>query len=97
MKTKKLSWGYIALGLFVGALIGSYIGVFLAWILPTGVVKDFFLLSVKFDLDGLVGNESGVIVLNLIIITLKFGLSVVFNFTSLIGLATAYYYLRYLR
>jgi len=95
MKTRKLSWGYIALGLFVGALIGSYISVFLALILPAGVVKDFFLLSVEFDLAGLVGNESGVIVLDLTIFTLKFGLSVAFNFTSLIGLVTAYYYLRY--
>jgi len=94
---KKRSWGYITLGLVIGALIGSLIGQLFGWILPEGVVKDFFLLGVSFDLAGLVGNESGVVVINLIIITFKFGLSIAFNFTSLIGLATAYYFLRFFR
>jgi hypothetical protein len=94
---KKRSWGYITLGLVFGALIGSLIGQLLGWILPEGVVKDFFLLSVSFDLAGLVGNESGVVVVDLIIITFKFGVSIAFNFTSLIGLATAYYFLRFFR
>ena len=94
---KKRSWGYITLGLVFGALIGSLIGSLLGWVLPEGVVKDFFLLGVNFDLAGLVGNESGVVVINLIIITFKFGLSIAFNFTSLIGLATAYYFLRFFR
>lgn len=94
---KKRSWGYITLGLVFGALIGSLIGQLLGWILPEGVVKDFFLLSASFDLAGLVGNESGVVVVDLIIITFKFGVSIAFNFTSLIGLATAYYFLRFFR
>jgi hypothetical protein len=74
-------------------LLGNLLG----WILPEGVVKDFFLLGVSFDLAGLVGDESGVIVIDLIIVTFKFGLSIALNFTSLIGLATAYYFLRYFR
>ncbi len=94
---KKRSWGYITLGLVAGAMIGSLLGNLLGWILPEGVVKDFFLLGVSFDLAGLVGNESGVIVIDLIIVTFKFGLSIALNFTSLIGLATAYYFLRYFR
>jgi hypothetical protein len=94
---KKRSWGYITLGLATGAMIGSLLGNLLGWILPEGVVKDFFLLGVSFDLAGLVGNESGVIVIDLIIVTFKFGLSIALNFTSLIGLATAYYFLRYFR
>ncbi len=94
---KKKSWGYIILGLLAGALIGSLLGTLLGWVLPDGVVKEFFLMGVSFDLAGLAGNESGVIVLDLIIVTIKFGLSVAFNFTSLIGLATAYYFLRFLR
>ncbi len=93
---KKRSWGYITLGLVAGALIGSLIGSLLGWMLPEGVVKDFFLIGVSFDLAGLVGNDTGVVVLDLIIVTFKFGLSIAFNFTSLIGLATAYYFLRYL-
>ncbi len=94
---KKRSWGYISLGLVAGAMIGSLLGNLLGWILPEGVVKDFFLLGVSFDIAGLVGNDSGVIVIDLIIVTFKFGLSIALNFTSLIGLATAYYFLRFFR
>lgn len=94
---KKRSWGYITLGLVFGALIGSLFGNLLGWVLPEGVVKDFFLIGVSYDLAGLAGNESGIIVLDLIIVTFKFGLSIAFNFTSLIGLATAYYFLRFFR
>jgi|TARA_B100000809_G_scaffold54708_1_gene50440 hypothetical protein len=84
-------------GLGCGALIGTLSGELLGMLLPVGVVKDFFLTSINFDLAGLAGQDSGVIVLNLIIFTVKFGLSLKFNFTSLIGLATAYYLLRFFR
>ncbi len=93
----KRSLALIALTLFVGAMAGTLTGELFGWILPEGVVKDFFLTSVTFDLAGLVGNESGVIVLDLIMFTLKFGLSLKINFTSIIGLASAYYFLRYFR
>ena len=93
----KRSIALITLTLFVGAMAGTLVGELLGWILPAGAVKDFFLTSVSFDLAGLVGNESGVIVLDLIMFTLKFGLSLKINFTSIIGLAGAYYFLRYFR
>lgn len=87
----------IILGLFVGAAIGGILGNLLGWILPEGVVKTFFLTSMTMDLGGLVGNELGVIILDLKIITLKFGLTLNLNFTSIIGLTSAYYILRYFR
>ncbi len=93
----KRSISLIILILFVGAMTGTLIGELFGWILPEGVVKDFFLTSVSFDLGGLVGNESGVIVLNIIMLTIKFGLSIKINFTSIIGLASSYYFLRYFR
>ncbi|MDP6500265.1 MAG: DUF4321 domain-containing protein [Candidatus Marinimicrobia bacterium] len=93
----KRSLALIALTLFVGAMAGTLTGELLGWILPEGVVKDFFLTSVTFDLAGLVGNESGVIVLDLIMFTFKFGLTLKINFTSIIGIAGAYYFLRYFR
>lgn len=87
----------IVFGLLCGALIGTLLGELLGLVLPTGVVKDFFLSSINFDLAGLTGQDLGVIVLDLNLLTLKFGLSLKFNFTSLIGLATAYYLLRFFR
>jgi len=87
----------IVVGLFIGAAIGGVLGNILGWALPDGVVKDFFLTSLSLDLGGLSGNEMGVIVLDLKIITLKFGLAMNFNFTSIIGLTSAYYILRYFR
>ena len=95
MKNRDLS--LIIIGLFSGAIIGGVIGSLLGWMLPEGVVKDFFLTSVTFDIGGAVGNEMGVLVLDLKIITLRFGFSIVLNFTSVIGLATSYYILRYFR
>ena len=87
----------IIIGLFSGAAIGGVIGNLMAWLLPDGVVKDFFLTSLSLDIGGLAGNEMGVIIIDLIIITIKFGLSMNFNFTSIIGLTTSYYFLRYFR
>ena len=60
MKNRDVS--LIALGLLTGAIIGGVIGNLMGWMLPEGVVKDFFLTS--FDLDfgtSFAGNESGVI------------------------------------
>ena len=55
------------------------------------------MTSITFDLGGLVNNELGVFIIDLKVIVLKFGLSMSFNFTSVVGIAVAYYILRYLR
>ena len=65
MRNREIS--LIVIGLFIGAVIGGVIGNLLGWSLPEGVVKDFFLTSLTFDI------------------------------TSIIGLATSYYILRYFR
>ncbi|MFQ6611786.1 MAG: DUF4321 domain-containing protein [Fidelibacterota bacterium] len=93
----KRSLGIIIVILFVGTMVGTLAGVLLGLILPEGVVKDFFLTSIHFSLAGLTGNDLGVITLDLIMFKLQFGLSLTFNFTSLIGLSAAYYFLRYFR
>ncbi len=93
----KRSIALITITLFVGAMAGTLTGELLGLILPEGVVKDFFLTGVSFNLGGLIGNDSGVIVLDMIMFTIQFGLAIKMNFTSIIGLAGAYYFLRYLR
>jgi len=95
MKKRKLH--IIVLSLFIGAIFGGVVGNIFSLVLPESVVKDFFLTSISFDLGGLVNNDLGVFVIDLKIIVLKFGLSMSFNFTSVIGIAVAYYILRYLR
>lgn len=83
--------------LFFGTLFGTLLGEFFGWVLPDSVVREFFLKSVDFNLAGLVGNKTGVITLDLIMFTFQFGLALTFNFTSIIGFAVAYYFLRYFR
>ena len=96
MKNRDVS--LIALGLLTGAIIGGVIGNLMGWMLPEGVVKDFFLTSFNLDIgSSFSGNENSVIVIDLKIITLKFGLALSLNFTSVIGLATSYYILRFFR
>ncbi|MBI86920.1 MAG: hypothetical protein CMG63_02440 [Candidatus Marinimicrobia bacterium] len=96
MKNRDIS--LIALGLLIGAIIGGVIGNLMGWMLPEGVVKDFFLTSFNIDIgSGFTGKENGVFVIDLKIITLKFGLALSLNFTSVIGLATSYYILRFFR
>ena len=95
MKNRDLS--LIAIGLLIGAIIGGVIGNLMGWMLPEGVVKDFFLTSFDMDIGSSFGDQSGVVVIDLKIITLKFGLALSLNFTSVIGLATSYYILRFFR
>ena len=67
----KRSIALITITLFVGAMAGTLTGELLGLILPEGVVKDFFLTGVSFNLGGLMGNDSGVIVLNMIMFTIQ--------------------------
>ena len=94
---QKRSISFIFLVMFFGVVAGSILSQFVGAIFPPGVVKQFFLTGIELDLAGLSGFDSGVMVLNLIVLTLKFGLSVSLNFIGLVGLATAYYFLRYFR
>jgi|TARA_Y100000758_G_scaffold175062_1_gene124518 hypothetical protein len=94
---KKRQLHFIVLSLFVGAIFGGVVGNIFSLVLPESVVKDFFLTSITFDLGGLVNNDLGVFIIDLKVIVLKLGLSMSFNFTSVIGIAVAYYILRYLR
>tara|TARA_B100001250_G_scaffold304105_1_gene265917 strand:+ start:388 stop:675 length:288 start_codon:yes stop_codon:yes gene_type:complete len=94
---KKRSIHIIILAIFIGAVFGGVIGNLFALVLPESVVKDFFLTSITFDLGGFANNDLGVLIIDLKTLVFKLGLSMSFNFTSVVGIVVAYYILRYLR
>ena len=77
--------------------MGTMLGELLGFLLPTGVVKALLLASVHIDLSGLFGNAKGVVTIDLVMFVRKFGLELTINFASIIGLATANYFLRFYR
>ncbi len=91
---KKRSVSIIVLVLFFGTFFGTLMGELLGWLLPESVVKDFFLKSINFSLGGYRGEP---MTFDFIMFVIKFGLKVTFNFTSIIGFASSYYFLRYFR
>ena len=86
---QKRSLGFIFIILIFGAVVGTLFGNVLALLLPEGVVKQFFLQSVSWGISP--------VTLDFIVGTVTFGLRVKFNIISVLGLAAAYYFLRYFR
>jgi hypothetical protein len=86
MKQKK-SVGAVLLILVLGALIGSTFGEVLGLILPTGVVRQFFVRSIR---PGFEATK-----LNLEVITITFGFKLKLNIISILGIALAAYILRW--
>jgi hypothetical protein len=86
MRRKSLS--FIIFIVIIGALIGTAIGEVLGLILPTGVVKDFFLKSAAASV--------GPATLNIILITLTLGFTFKINITGVIGILIAAYALRWI-
>ena len=60
MQLNKRSLGFIFIVLFSGTIVGSVLGELIGWIMPEGVVKQFFLMGVHIDLAGLAGMCDGV-------------------------------------
>ncbi len=85
MRRKSLT--FIIFIVIIGALIGTAIGEVLGIILPTGVVKDFFLKSASASV--------GPATLNIILITLTLGFSFKINITGVMGILIAAYALRW--
>ena len=69
-------------------MIGSALGEVIAYILPSGVVKQFFLKSATAS----VGPGT----LNIIILTLTLGFSIKLNVMGVIGIFIAAYILRWM-
>ncbi len=75
------------LAVVVGIVAGALLTTILEFILPTGVVKTFFMKEVKFGLDP--------IHIDLALIELTFGFKFAFNFIALISVALTVYYFKW--
>ena len=80
---------FVFIVIISGAAAGSALSSFLGFALPAGVVKDFFLMSKPLGWDPFT--------FNLQIITFTLGFTIDISVTSLIGMAMAWYFLRYFR
>ena len=80
---------FVFLVLFVGAVSGTALSIFVGFSMPDGVVKNFFLNSKPLGWDPFT--------LNLQIITLTTGFTIDISVSSIIGMAFAWYILRYFR
>ena len=84
---RRIKFGVLILIIFLGIIIGSAFGELIGLILPDGVVKNFFLISVN------TGISPTVIDLNLIKFTLGFTFKL--NVIGIIGIAIATYMLKW--
>lgn len=75
--------------LLLGAMLGSLLGELLRMSLPDGVVKEVFLRSIDIML--------GPAVIDLLMFSITLGFTLKFNFIGIIGIAVAYYILRFWR
>jgi hypothetical protein len=85
---RKKTLGFIILIIILGALIGSALGEIIAFILPVGVVKEFFLKSATASI--------GPGTLNIIILTITLGFSFKINVIGILGVVIAAYLLRWI-
>lgn len=84
--TKKNFW-MVVLIIFLGALIGSALGEVIAYLIPGGVVREFFLKSAA--------ARFGPATLNMVIFTFTLGFSLKLNVIGIIGIMIAAYLLKW--
>ena len=87
MRQRSLSITLIIL--FLGAIIGTVLGELIGYLLPEGVVEQFFLRA------ALVGFEPFTI--NLGVFTVTLGFTIKLNIIGIIGIAFSAYILRWYR
>jgi len=79
----------VALVLFLGAVVGSALGELIAYLLPGGVVEDFFLKSVT--------ASFGPATLNALVFTITLGATLKLNVIGIVGILLVAYALRWYR
>ncbi len=81
------SIGQIVLIVVLGAMLGTLFGELLSLLLPTGVVKDFFLKSAHFGF--------GPATLDVRLFTITLGFTIKFNVVGIFGIGVALYLFRW--
>ena len=84
---RKRNIGFIIFIIIIGALVGSALGEIIAFIIPSGVVKEFFLKSVTAS----VGPGT----LDLILLKFTLGFAIKLNIAGVLGVFIAAYILRW--
>ena len=87
---RKRSISFIFLVLFFGVISGSILSQFITVVLPSGVVKDFFLTSNSIGWGIKPDNW-----INLFVIRFKTGLFIDISVVSILGMGISWYFLRY--
>ncbi len=88
----KRSIGFLIVAIFVGILAGNIVGEILNVIFESLGLQNNVVQKVLVDT---IQYEFYPIRLNLIVMTLTFGFSLKFNVLSLLGIGTAWYYVKY--
>ena len=91
MKNKSI--GLLVVAIFVGILASQVFGAVLNLVVGSLGLQDNMVSRVL--VDPLVAYEFYPMRLNLLVMTLTLGFSLNFNVLSLIGIGTAYYYVKY--
>ena len=84
---RKRNIGFIIFIIIIGALVGSALGEIIAFVVPSGVVKDFFLKSITASL--------GPGTLDLILLKFTLGFAIKLNIAGVLGVFIAAYILRW--
>ena len=86
---RKRSLGILFITLVFGGALGTVLGDLIALSLSEGVVKQFFLQSVSWGISP--------VTMDLLVITVTFGVRFKISISSVLGLSAVYYFLRYFR
>ena len=89
---QKRSIAFIFLILFIGIITSTILGQMIGGILPDGVVKEFFLTSRSIGW-GIQPNNW----VDLFVVRFKTGLLIDISVVSFLGIAIAWYFLRYFK
>ncbi|RMD91589.1 MAG: DUF4321 domain-containing protein [Calditrichaeota bacterium] len=83
----KKSLGHIVIVIILGAMIGTLLGELVTLLLPTGVIKEFFIRSASFAV--------GPATLDVKLFSITLGFTIKLNIVGIIGIGVALYLLRW--